>query len=117
MWLLAIAALLTLSLLGYRALVIFGTNNGLFIHLERAMDKRLTPGGKPLRPFTSNGRFPGLDLQVNAVATFHLIFCEHLEPLYAAIALPSFVSGYGAAWTLIILESLRNYSKDRLMSW
>jgi hypothetical protein len=117
MWFLSVAALLALSLFGYRALFLFCASNGMFDHLERATSKDATPNGRPMRPVTSKSFPTMIDQQLRAVATFHLIFCENLEHLDALIVGFSFGSAWGTAWMLIMLESLRSYSKDRFMSW
>ena len=114
---LPIVILLSLAAFGFRSLHLFASSNGLLTHLERCITNATTPGGKPLRTLTTNGRFPRIDLQLRAVAVFLLIFCEDLENPDADVVGFSFAANWGASWILIVLESLREYSRTRFMSW
>lgn len=114
---LAIAALLLLSLWGVKSLLLFSSSNGAFGHFERAVNAGHTPGGRPLRPLTTNGRFPKLDQQINAVCVFFLIYCEDWRNPETSLAGLSFVGAWGASWALIMLDSLRLYSQNSLLSW
>lgn len=113
----AIVVLLLLSAFGFRSLHLFATSNGLLTRLEKCITNGTTPRGKPLRTWTTNGRFPAADIQLRAVATFLMIFCEDLDHPDADVVGFSFAANWGASWMLIVLESLREYSRHRLMSW
>lgn len=113
----SILILVSLAVFGFRSLHLFASSNGLLTHLERCITNGTTPGGKPLCTLTTNGRFPRIDLQLRAVAVFLLIFCEDLENPDADVVGFSFAANWGASWILIVLESLREYSRTRFMSW
>ncbi|KAK4617737.1 Terpene cyclase [Fulvia fulva] len=115
--LLPITFLLSLSAFGLRSLHLFAISNGFLIHLEKCITNGTTPGGKPLRTLTTNGRWPKLDLQLRAVAVFLLIFCEDMQHADADVVGFSFAANWGASWILIVLEGLRAYSRPRFMSW
>lgn len=117
MWVLAIVILLGLSFLSYKGQHTFSHNNGFFGHFGNAIIKNYTPCGRPLRPLTTNGRIPRLDIQLKAVAVYLLVFLEDFKRPDCVIVGVSFFSSFGAYWMLVVLESLRNYSKDRFMSW
>ncbi|EUC45276.1 hypothetical protein COCMIDRAFT_36953 [Bipolaris oryzae ATCC 44560] len=106
-----------LAVLGFKSLHLFATSNGLLGHLERIITNKSTPAGKPLRNWTTGGRFPRIDLQLNAVATFLLLSCEdYSEPDVNLVGF-WFDLSWGPSWVLIVLESFREYSRSRLMSW
>ncbi|KAF2207332.1 hypothetical protein CERZMDRAFT_51358 [Cercospora zeae-maydis SCOH1-5] len=115
--LIAVLLLLALSIFGFKSLHLFATANGLLTRLEKCITDGTTPGGKPLRTWTTNGRFPGVDIQLRAVAIFLMIFCEDLEHADADLVGFSFAANWGVSWLLIVLESLREYSRYRFMSW
>lgn len=106
-----------LSIFGLKSLHLFASSNGLLEHLERQISNTSTPAGKRLRTLTTGGLFAGIDLQINAVASFQLLFCETiLQPDVNVVGF-WFSASWGPSWLLIILESLREYSQIRLMSW
>jgi len=113
----AVIALLCTSLFGVKALLVFSSRNGLFGWLEKATDSSYTVGGQPLRPLTTNGRFPKVDQQIKAVCVFFLLYCEDWTVPETCLAGFSFVGAWGASWALIMLDSLRVYSRQRLLSW
>jgi len=113
----AVIALLCTSLFGVKALLVFSSRNGLFGWLEKATDSSYTVGGQPLRPLTTNGRFPKVDQQIKAVCVFFLLYCEDWTVPETCLAGFSFVGAWGASWALIMLDSLRVYSRRRLLSW
>ncbi|EMD91117.1 hypothetical protein COCC4DRAFT_167226 [Bipolaris maydis ATCC 48331] len=106
-----------LAVLGFKSLHLFATSNGLLGHLERIITNKSTPAGKPLRNLTTGGRFPRIDLQLNAVATFLLLSCEDYSELDVNLVGFWFDLSWGPSWILIVLESFREYSRSRLMSW
>jgi len=114
-----IAAILCgfLAIFGFKSLHLFAGSNGLLGHLERQITKKVTPTGKPLRTLNTGGRFPGVDLQLNAVASFLLLFCEDISQPDVNILGFWFATSWGSSWILIVLESFREYSQSRLMSW
>lgn len=106
-----------LSILGYKSLHLFAASNGLLGHLGRLITNGHAPSGQPLRTLTTSGRYPGIDLQLKAVATNLLMYCEDLTQPDVNIVGFSFCASWGPSWMLIVLESLRMYSQSRLMSW
>lgn len=114
-----IAAMLCalLSLFGFKSLHLFAASNGLVGRLESQISNKSTPAAKPLRTLITGGRIPVADLQINAVASFQLIFCENLAQPDVNIVGFWFAVSWCSSWILIVLESLREYSRSRMMSW
>jgi len=102
-----------LAIFGFKSLRLFAGSNGLLGHLERQITKKATPTGKLLRTLNTGGRFPAVDLQLNAVASFLHLFCEDISQPDVNILGFWFAASWGLSWILVVLESFREYVQSK----
>lgn len=109
-------ALLALALLGFKSLMLFSIENGLVDFLAQVQDTGTFPDGDgvPLAPLLP-GWHPTMDWQLRAHVVFLWSFVDGRRPDMALVLL-EFVGAFGAAWVLIVMDSLREGSKGRLVS-
>jgi hypothetical protein len=111
-----IISLLCLSAFAIKSLHLFSVENGLLDVFLHAIDTHILPDGTPLVPITTNGWSPAIDWQLRAPAVFCWPFANNESSPDTALIGLLFVGAWGAAWALIVIESLRSCNKWRLIS-
>lgn len=117
-------ALLALALLGFKSLMLFSMQNGLVNFFEQVQETSMFPPaaaaaaaasgeeknhGEPLSPLLP-GWHPTMDWQLKAHVVFLWSFVDGHRPDLALVLL-EFVGAFGAAWMLIVMDSLRKGNK------
>ncbi|KAF7948683.1 hypothetical protein EAE96_007877 [Botrytis aclada] len=112
-------ALPILSLVGFFGTLVIGGRNGTFEHITSLVRQKspaaVFPNAKYLLLKDYTG-IRGLDRQLTVLVTF---FAPVVDSKNTALWLNSFygLGQFGAAWTLLVMESLRSGNKGRVVSF